>query len=50
MQKLKLNEYKNKLICEFEDSFGGCYHEINVKTLSRILKPAIKMADKLCKK
>lgn len=41
MQTLKLNDDKTKLLYDHQDSFGGCSHEISVKTLLKTLKPVI---------
>ena len=43
MQNLRLNDDdKTKLIYEHQDSFGGCHHEISIKTILRTLDPIIK--------
>ena len=46
MNSYKLNKDKTKLIYEHQDSYGGCYHEISIKTLLRVLKPVMKGASK----
>lgn len=46
MNSYKLNEDKTKLVYEHQDSYGGCYHEISIKTLLRVLKPVLKGASK----
>lgn len=39
MRKITLDKSKTIVSFEFEDSWGGCAHEVSVKTLLRVLKP-----------
>ena len=45
--KFTLSKNQKVLFFEHEDSGGGCYHEIYVKTLLKALKPVLPIKEKL---
>lgn len=42
MNKYRLSKDHKFFLMDHQDSFGGCYHEIKIETLLKVLKPVLK--------